>query len=58
MPTRRTFLQHLSIAAGLGAAASIGLPLGSTHSYDDVVDELFDVAITAMTAAENTVVPT
>lgn len=26
---------------------------GSTHSHDDVVDELLDVAITAMTAAEH-----
>ncbi|SDK63427.1 hypothetical protein SAMN05428985_10518 [Nocardioides sp. YR527] len=26
---------------------------GNTHSYDDVVDELLDVAITAMTTAEH-----
>lgn len=29
MPTRRTFLQHMSVVAGLGAAASFGLPFAS-----------------------------
>lgn len=34
MPTRRTVLQHLSIAAGLGAAASIGLPLSRARASE------------------------
>lgn len=34
MSTRRTFLQHLSIAAGLGAAASIGLPLSRARASE------------------------
>ncbi len=29
MPTRRTFLQHMSVVAGLGAAAGFGLPFAS-----------------------------
>ncbi|WP_252090835.1 agmatine deiminase family protein [Pseudomonas sp. MWU13-3659] len=32
MPTRRTFLQQLSVVAGLGAAVSFGLPLGSNSA--------------------------
>lgn len=39
MPTRRTFLQQLSIAAGIGAAASLGLPLGSARASE--VDRWF-----------------
>ncbi|ORT72169.1 agmatine deiminase family protein [Pseudomonas mosselii] len=32
MPTRRTFLQQMSVVAGLGAAASLGLPFGGTRA--------------------------
>ncbi|MBH3308370.1 agmatine deiminase family protein [Pseudomonas mosselii] len=32
MPTRRTFLQQMSVVAGLGAAASFGLPFGGTRA--------------------------
>ncbi|MCF1490596.1 agmatine deiminase family protein [Pseudomonas sp. AA27] len=32
MPTRRTFLQQMSVVAGLGAAASFGLPFGSNSA--------------------------
>ncbi|MCU7239887.1 agmatine deiminase family protein [Pseudomonas peradeniyensis] len=32
MPTRRTFLQHMSVVAGLGAAASFGLPFGGNSA--------------------------
>jgi len=49
--------------AGEAIAALIGTTgqnprMGSTHSYDDVVDELLDVAITAITEAEHAVVTT
>ncbi|MFT0866835.1 agmatine deiminase family protein [Pseudomonas sp. CAM1A] len=32
MPTRRTFLQQMSVVAGLGAAASFGLPFGGSNA--------------------------
>ncbi|ATB66238.1 agmatine deiminase family protein [Pseudomonas mosselii] len=32
MPTRRTFLQQMSVVAGLGVAASFGLPFGGTRA--------------------------
>ncbi|UVL90141.1 agmatine deiminase family protein [Pseudomonas sichuanensis] len=34
MPTRRTFLQQLSVVAGVSAAASFGLPLGSARAAE------------------------
>lgn len=45
-----------AIAALIGATGQnprLNPFLGITHSYDDVVDELLDVAITAMTAVED-----
>ena len=48
----------VSEEAGEAIAALIGATgqnprKGITHTYDDVVDELLDVAITAMTAVEH-----
>ncbi|MER7559425.1 MazG-like family protein [Nocardioides sp. NPDC126508] len=53
----------VSEGAGEAIAALIGTTgqnprMGSTHSYDDVVDGLLDVAITAMTAVEHAGAPT
>ncbi|MDR2305929.1 MAG: agmatine deiminase family protein [Paucimonas sp.] len=41
MPTRRTFLQQLTVVAGLGAVASVGLPLGRAHASARAAERWF-----------------
>lgn len=41
MPTRRTFLQQLTVVAGLGAVASVGLPLGHAHASARAAERWF-----------------
>ncbi|MFE6648805.1 hypothetical protein ACFVJS_19735 [Nocardioides sp. NPDC057772] len=53
----------VSEGAGEAIAALIGTTgqhprMGRTHSHDDIVDDLFDAAITAMTTAEHATVTT